>query len=331
VLRQPRFCFAAAAPLLAVSALLMFGCGEKSRQADARLEQMQAELEKLKKEAQQSRAELTEQPKPQRSAETTPPAAPDQTAAKRPATPTPKPEKKTTAQDATAAVEADLAASKTAVRKAIGEDRAAIASNRADIEANRERIATAQQTAEEAKRMAAPPPEHTIPAGTPLTVRTTNTISTKTAATGSVFEATLEEPLVIDGYTVAGKGATVEGVVTKADPGGRVKGVASLTVAVRSVTTDDGRRLPIRTDTVSEEAGKARGKDARRIGIATGIGAAIGAIAGGGKGAAIGAGAGAAGSTGLALATRGQAAEIPAESKLTFKLTSPVRVRELRK
>ena len=136
---------------------------------------------------------------------------------------------------------------------------------------------------------------------------------------------------MIEGYTVASKGATVGGVITRADPGGRVKGVASLTVALRSLTTDDGRRLPVQTDTVSQEAGKAGGKDARRIGIATGIGAAIGAIAGGGKGAAIGAGAGAAGGTGVALATRGQAAEFPAESAVTFHLTAPVRVRELRK
>ena len=107
--------------------------------------------------------------------------------------------------------------------------------------------------------------------------------------------------------------------------------VASIQVALRTLVTDDGRRLSLRTDTVSQEAGSSVKKDATRVGIATGIGAAVGAIAGGGRGAAIGAGAGAAGGTGVTLATRGEAAEFPAESLLTFRLTAPVSVREQRK
>jgi hypothetical protein len=227
-------------------------------------------------------------------------------------------------------VESDLAASKAAGKQAIEEDRAAIASNKAAIDENRERVAQAHAAAEEAKRMAAPPPTHTIPAGTPLTVRTTTLITTKTAATGSAFEATLQEPLTIDGYLVAGKGATVEGVVTNADPGGRVKGIATISVALRTLVTNDGRRLPLRTDAVEREAKKTVGKDALKVGIASGIGAAIGAIAGGGRGAAIGAGAGAAGGTGVAMATRGDPAEIPSESVLNFKLAASVQIQELK-
>ena len=68
-----------------------------------------------------------------------------------------------------------------------------------------------------------------------------------------------------------------------------------------------------------------------KVGVASGIGAAIGAIAGGGKGAAIGAGAGAAGGTGLVLGTRGEAAELPAETVLSFKLAAPVNVQELKR
>jgi hypothetical protein len=156
-------------------------------------------------------------------------------------------------------------------------------------------------------------------------------ISTKTSATGSTFEATLEHPLTFDGYLVAGKGATVEGVVTNADPGGRVKGVASLSVSLRNLVTNDGRRLPLRTDVFEQQAKKSTGKDVTRVAITTGIGAAIGAIAGGGKGAAIGAGAGAAGGTGMAMATRGAAAEIAPETVLNFKLAASVEIQELKK
>jgi hypothetical protein len=191
--------------------------------------------------------------------------------------------------------------------------------------------ADAQAAAEEAKRAAAPPPSHTLAAGTPIAVRTLGEVSTKTSANGSLFEATLAEPLVVDGYVVAPRGASVEGVVTNSDPGGKVKGVASITVGLRSISMADGRRLAVKTSGVSQDAASSKKKDAAKIGITTGIGAAIGAIAGGGKGAAIGAGAGAAGGTGVVMATRGNPAVIPAESPLTFKLSAPVTVQELKK
>lgn len=180
------------------------------------------------------------------------------------------------------------------------------------------------------KSAAARPSTHTMPAGTPIAVRTTSTISSKTSASGSTFEATLHQPLEVDGYLVAPRGATVEGVVLDSDPGGRVKGVASITLGLRRIVLADGSSLAISTDTRGAVANKSKGKDAMKVGIASGIGAAIGAIAGGGKGAAIGAGAGAAGGTGVVLATKGSAATIAAESVLTFKLSAPVSVRNLK-
>jgi hypothetical protein len=172
---------------------------------------------------------------------------------------------------------------------------------------------------------------HTLAAGTPIAVRTLGAVSTKTSNVGEVFEATLSEPLVSDGYVIAPKGARVTGVVTSSDPGGRVKGVASIAVGLRSIQMADGRTLDIKTGSMSQTAKQSKGKDAMKVGIASGIGAASGALAGGGKGAAIGAGAGAAGGTGMVLATRGEAAVIPAESPLNFKLSAPVTVEETKK
>lgn len=166
-----------------------------------------------------------------------------------------------------------------------------------------------------------------IPAGTAIAVRTVGRISTKDAKNGDTFEATLAQPLVVDGETVAKRGATVTGVVTESDPGGRVKGVASLSLALTSLVTADGEKVRLQTNPVTRQAQKSVKKDALKVGIASGVGAAIGAIAGGGKGAAIGAGVGAAGGTGVAMATRGEAAEIPPETVLTFRLAEPVRVK----
>ncbi len=175
--------------------------------------------------------------------------------------------------------------------------------------------------------VAAPPPVPvtiTAAAGKALRVRTASSISTKTAQNGEVFTAVLAEPLVADGVTLAEKGATVTGVIANSDPGGRVKGVASLAVRLTRLELTNGRAVSIATNSFVKTAPHTKKKDAVKVGIGSGIGAAIGAIAGGGKGAAIGAGAGAGAGTGAVLGTRGDPAVIPSESLLTFRLQRPV-------
>jgi len=132
---------------------------------------------------------------------------------------------------------------------------------------------------------------------------------------------------ITDGdWVIARKGAVVDGVVTSSDPGGRVKGVASIAVALKTLTLADGRKVAISTNSYSKLAPTTRKKDAKKIGIGAGAGAVIGAIAGGGKGAAIGAGVGGGAGTAATLATRGDPAVIADESLLTFRLSSPVKV-----
>jgi hypothetical protein len=109
---------------------------------------------------------------------------------------------------------------------------------------------------------------------------------------------------------------------------GRVKGRAALALELKSLTTSDGQRIDLETDTFRREAESGVKKDAVKTGVMAGIGAAIGAIAGGGKGAAIGAGIGGATGAGTVLATRGQDASLPAETRLTFRLKNPVTITE---
>lgn len=185
--------------------------------------------------------------------------------------------------------------------------------------------ATAQAQAP-APASAPAPVIRTIPAGTAIVVRTTSLISTKTAQANEPFVAHLEQPLMANGMVIAPKGAAVTGVVTQTDPGGRVKGRASLTVALTAVTDAGGRTHRIATSVHSQVAKSGVKNDAVKTGVASGIGAAIGAIAGGGKGAAIGAGAGAGGGAAVVLSTRGPAAEIAPESVLRFSLARPLQV-----
>lgn len=183
-----------------------------------------------------------------------------------------------------------------------------------------------------AAKPAAPPPprEFTLAAGTPVAVRTTSTLTTKNHQAGHRFQATLTQPLEVDGHVIAERGATVTGEVAESDPGGRVKGVASMSVRLLSVEGADGETIAISTGAYAKDAPASKGKDAAKVGIGAGVGAAIGAIAGGGRGAAIGAAAGSAAGTGAVLATRGEPAVIPSESVLTFTLRAPVTVTEKR-
>src|SRR4051812_15346973 len=67
-------------------------------------------------------------------------------------------------------------------------------------------------------------------AGANLKVRTTNTLSTASAKSGDTFSATLREPLQAGDQIVAPKGANVTGRIVESDPGGRVKGRASIAI-----------------------------------------------------------------------------------------------------
>jgi len=191
--------------------------------------------------------------------------------------------------------------------------------------------ATAARTAEENARLRGElektkPREFTLPAGTVIPVRTTAEISTAKVKNGSVFEALLEKDLVLDGTTLAKEGALVNCIVVESDPGGRVKGVASLSVAAKSIAGVGGNTLTVKTESYSVEAKNTKKKDTVRTGIATGVGAVVGGIAGGGKGAAIGAGVGAGAGVGTALVTRGAAAVLPTESLIEFTLSAPATV-----
>jgi len=193
-------------------------------------------------------------------------------------------------------------------------------------EAKKELTATEQRTQAGDKPLV--PKVHprtiTLPSGSPINIRTIASLSTKIHNTGEPFEAVLDQTIEIDDVVVAGRGAAVTGVISNSDPGGRVKGVASITLNLKTIRAESGELLSVTTQSFKKNARTTKKKDAMKIGIASGVGAAIGAIAGGGKGAAIGAGVGAGGGTGLVVATHGDSAVVPGESLLRFRLAAPV-------
>lgn len=163
----------------------------------------------------------------------------------------------------------------------------------------------------------------TLPQGSTVRVRTQTTISTHSARNGETIQANLDAPLVANGVVLAPRGAEVTLAVADSDPGGRVKGRARIGLRLVSIPVA-GERRSVVTSTYWHEAAGTKKKDVAKIGIMSGIGAAIGAIAGGGKGAAIGAGAGGGAGTAVVLSTHGDAAVIPAESVIQFRLDQAI-------
>ena len=175
------------------------------------------------------------------------------------------------------------------------------------------------------------PPEPnrvTLNAGTMIPVRLVDGLSSERNLPGDPFTATLDKALVVNGFVIAERGARVEGRVVASDRGGRVKGVSALEVELIRLYTADGQNVPIQTDGFERRAEPSHTGDAAKIGAGVAIGAAIGAIAGGGKGAAIGAGVGGGAGAGTVMATRGRPAALPSETRVTFRLKSPVMITE---
>ncbi|HET7100914.1 MAG TPA: BON domain-containing protein, partial [Terriglobia bacterium] len=168
-----------------------------------------------------------------------------------------------------------------------------------------------------------------LASGTLVSVRLAQALSTNQNRTGDAFTATLEQPVVVNGWVVARRGQSIEGRVVDAEKGGRVKGTSKLEIALTELTLVNGRQLPIQTRLIRAEGGTTRGRDAQAIGTTTGVGAIIGAIAGEGGGAAIGAGIGAAVGVAGVLLTHGRPTVIPPEALLTFRLESSANISTL--
>jgi hypothetical protein len=175
-----------------------------------------------------------------------------------------------------------------------------------------------------------PPRQVTLNAGTLVSVRLIDSLTTARNNPGDTFTGSLDKPLVVDGLVIAERGARVEGKVVSADKGGKVSGVAALSVALTRIHLSDGQTISVQTDSFQRQAPQTHTTDAEKVGGGAIIGAVIGAIAGGGKGAAIGAGAGGGVGAGDVMLTRGKPATLPSETRIDFRINAPITVTEKR-
>jgi hypothetical protein len=140
---------------------------------------------------------------------------------------------------------------------------------------------------------------------------------------GDRFEATLEEPLMVDGNVAVPKGADVYGRLAESKKSGTFTGRSELQLELTGIVAN-GQTVPVATGEY-ELTGDSRGASTakRAVGGAV-VGSIIGAIAGGGKGAGIGAGVGAGAGAGSEIITKGDQVKVPSETLLDFTLQQDV-------
>lgn len=155
----------------------------------------------------------------------------------------------------------------------------------------------------------------TLPAGTPLLIRTKQHIDTDYVRSGNMFSAELAAPITAAGRVLIPQGSTVEGLVKESLRAKNIGPKASLTLELQSISHDP-YWLSIQTHSLSFSGEK---DDTGKI---TGGGAILGGVLDGFKGAVKGAAIG----LGVSALTRGKQIHLPEGTLLEFELQAPVQI-----
>ncbi len=238
------------------------------------------------------------------------------------------------ADDKVAALERQLAEAK-GLKSAEGDDKEAHEHlTKGQVKALERQVADAKKRAEAQKKAAAdlgkaPATPATmvvdVPVGTPLSVKLAADLATDKAQAGDAFDATLAEPVVVDGKTIWPAGATVRGVVTQSVAAGRLaSGKGVLAIKLTEVAGEG-----IDTESFAVHGAATGERNAKYIGGGAALGALVGilsdkknkndhALGGAAIGAAVG--------TAAAAATANTVIKIEAAKPVEFKLSAAEKV-----
>jgi hypothetical protein len=162
-----------------------------------------------------------------------------------------------------------------------------------------------------------------IPVGQELDVRLQEALSSATATPEQRFQATTAVDLMQGDTVLVPAGSMVRGVVSSADPAGRVDRSGRLTLAFDKIVVN-GREHDIRAMATRVFESRGIRDEAKTVGTAGAVGAIVGGIIGGIEGALIGA---AVGSGGVIAATEGKDIELPPGTIVRIRMDTPVQIR----
>jgi len=164
-----------------------------------------------------------------------------------------------------------------------------------------------------------------VPEHTAIHVTLDQAVATNRSKPGDHFEATVSQPVVVDGKTVIPQGAHAEGLVVDSRQSGRLMGRARLRLALQTVDVN-GQNYNVRTLSKPRIGRDHKKRNWEWIGGSAAGGAVIGALAGGGTGALIGGPVGAGAGATVALVTGKKDIKLRAETPLKFELAQPVTI-----
>ena len=176
----------------------------------------------------------------------------------------------------------------------------------------------------------------TVPPGTVLHCRLSQTISTATNTQGQLFAATLAEPLIVNDTQIVPAGATIRGRIGSLARPGRIKGVGKMLLVPETLVFPNGQTFTVNAvllqmygapgGRIANPEGVIRGPDARmrdlkEVGIGIGGGGLLGTVLGGFHGAFVGGVIGGAAGLVDSLRRRGPDLTLPGGTELKFQLS----------
>jgi hypothetical protein len=163
----------------------------------------------------------------------------------------------------------------------------------------------------------------TVPPGTFMSVRLDQELASDQNRPGDEFEATLTDPVWVNGKVAIPEGAQIKGKVVDACAWAGLQGTARLRLTLNSIETNGSTSELHTTDVARYGSGYIK-QNWEFIGGGAGGGASVGALADRGKGelieAPVGTGAGVVG----AAAAGRKNVRMPAETGLKFRLIEPL-------
>lgn len=177
---------------------------------------------------------------------------------------------------------------------------------------------------------------YTVPAGTVLNCKLSQTLSTALNSQGQFFAATLVEPLNINGRQVVPAGSTLRGRIGSLSRPGHIKGVGKILLVPQTLALPNGRTFTVSAVllhaygapgvSIASSEGTVKGpngrmRDLKEIGIGIGGGGLLGTMIGGLHGTFVGGVIG--GAAGLldSLRRRGPDLTLPGGTELKFQLS----------
>lgn len=168
---------------------------------------------------------------------------------------------------------------------------------------------------EEQQQEAQKPVTLTIPTGTRLVIRTSESVDTKRHSVGHRFRSQLESALVVDGITIAAKGTAIYGRVAQANQAKRMAGSSDLTIVFTDIMLND-QLHSMSTQGLTAQGKNEAGRTAGRTARAAALGGLYGGSSSAKKGAKLGLGA--------SLVTSGSSINVPAGTLVETNLASPL-------